>query len=128
MCFMARILIIEDDMHINRIYAEKLKNEGYNIIPAVDGKEGVAIARTKEVDLILLDIMLPGLMNGFEVLEVLKKDEKLKNIPVIILTNLDTEKGQAEKYGIKDYLVKADTGLNKLVSMVKKYVQPEQKS
>ena len=111
-------------MHINRIYTEKLKNAGYNIVPAVEGKEGVAIARTKEVDLILLDIMLPGLMNGFEVLEVLKKDEKLKSIPVIILTNLDTERDQAEKYGVQDYLVKADTGLNKLTEMVKKYVQP----
>jgi DNA-binding response OmpR family regulator len=118
---MGKILIIEDDEHINRIYSEKLTNEGFEVESARDAKDGLGLVRTKEVDLILLDIMLPGVMNGFDFLEMLKKDDKLKQIPVIILTNLDTEKDQAGKYeAVKDYLVKANTDLNILVDKVRK--------
>jgi len=120
---MKTVLIIEDDIHINKIYSEKLRHYNFNVYSAYDGKQGMAIARTKAIDLILLDIILPGSMNGFEFLETADREENLKKIPVIILTNLDTQKDQAKKYSVvKGYLVKAETDLEKLVEAVKKYI------
>lgn len=116
---MKKILIIEDDFDIARIYNEKLQLFGYKISVAADGKQGLFLAKSEKPDLILLDIMLPEGMNGFDVLERLKKDEELKGVPVIMLTNLDSEKKVATEMGIVDYLIKANTNLGVLVDKVK---------
>ena len=117
-----RILLVEDDLDIQRVYTEKLKNNGFEVILAANASSGFQYAKEENPNLILLDIMLPGKMNGFEFLEILRKDENLKKIPVIVLTNLDTEKDQALKVGAKDYLIKANTSLNDLVTKVKKNI------
>lgn len=85
---------------------------------AVTGREGLTMVKTENPDLILLDVMLPGGMNGFDVLEDLKRTEATKNIPVIILTNLDSETNVAKSIGAKDYLVKANTTKDDLVKIV----------
>lgn len=116
---MAKILLIEDDLDIQRIYSEKLKIDGHEVILSLNATIGLQYLKTEKPDLILLDIMLPGKMNGFELLEIIKKDSSLSKIPVIVLTNLDTEKEQAMKIGADDYLIKANTSLDDLLKKVK---------
>lgn len=116
-----KILLIEDDLDIQRIYSEKLTNAGYAVTLAVNGDQGLTQIKNETPNLVLLDIMLPGTMNGFELLEIIKKDDRLKNVPVVVLTNLDTEKDQAMKIGANDYLLKVTLSLEDLVNKANKY-------
>jgi len=115
-----KVLIIEDDKGLVTIYQMKLSAGGYIVFEANTGSVGVSIAIEKKPDLILLDIMLPGGMNGFDVFEQLKQREETKKIPVIVLTNLDSERDTATNMGAVDYIVKADTSIDDLVEKVKK--------
>ncbi len=119
---MSTILVVEDDQNVQKIYVEKLKLEGLDAITTGSGKEGLFYAKEKKPDLILLDIMLGGNFNGFDVLESLKKDLSLKDIPVLVLTNLDSEEKVAKEIGAVEYLVKANTGIETLVSKIKGYI------
>lgn len=103
-----KILIIEDDVFLNELMAKKLVEEGFDVIKAVNGEEGLELTRQEKPDLILLDLILPG-MDGFEILEKIKEEPETSVIPVIILSNLgqreDIEKGF--DLGADDYLIKA---------------------
>lgn len=103
-----KILIIEDDKFLRELMVRKLVNDGYEVIEATNGEEGVRTAKAEKPDLILLDLILPGI-DGFESLTRIRKDQEIANIPVIILSNLgqkeDIEKGL--KLGATDYLIKA---------------------
>ena len=105
---MKKILIIEDDKFLRELISKKLLKEGYNVSEAFDGEEGIKKVKTEQPDLILLDLILPGI-DGFEVLSQMRADSNLTSIPVIILSNLgqkeDVEKGL--KLGAVDYLIKA---------------------
>jgi CheY-like chemotaxis protein len=118
------ILVVEDDPVLGVMYKTKLEAEGYEIVSAVNGVEGLASAKQCKPDLILLDIILPQL-DGFSVLEELKDDAKTKKIPVVLLTNLgtdeDREKGQ--KLGAVDYLVKANYTPEQISSEIKKFIK-----
>lgn len=102
------VLLVEDDAFLANIYQKKFELEGFKITVADNGEAGLDAAKKKQPDIILLDILLPK-MDGFTVLEQLKKDTKTKEIPVMLLTNLgqkdDVEKGLA--LGAVDYLIKA---------------------
>lgn len=117
-----RILIIEDDAQVQEIYKEALTTEGYEVTLATSGREGLELMRRSTPNLLLLDIMLPKGMNGFDVFEQMKLDPATKNIPVIMLTNLDSEKKTAMDMGAKDYLVKANTTITEVIAKVKKYL------
>jgi len=117
------ILLIDDDPLIIRMYQNKLAEEGYQILTAFNGESGLALAQKETPNLIFLDLMMPK-MSGAEVLKALKKDEVTKNIPVVILSNLDgkDEHQYAEdagKIGAAGYLVKAETDLKQLAGKVK---------
>ena len=103
-----RILIVEDDRFLRELIVKKLINEGYDAIEAVDGEQGLQKTKEEKPDLILLDLILPGI-DGFEVLTLKKDDVSVSGIPVIILSNLgqkeDVEKGLG--LGAVDYLIKA---------------------
>jgi len=114
-----RILLVEDDLDIQRVYSEKLKVEGYEVHLAVDVPHGLQQIEEVKPDIVLLDIMLPGKMNGFEMLQYIKTDERYKQIPVIVMTNLDTEREEALKVGAADYLIKANTELSVLTEKIK---------
>lgn len=105
---MSKILIVEDDPLVSRMYQKVLGFEKLEVISASDGREGLDLAREHHPDLILLDIMMPK-MNGMEVLDRLKKDPELKSIPVIMLTNLSgTQDAEiALEKGAVAYLVKS---------------------
>lgn len=126
---MKRILFIEDESAIQKTFGEVLSQEGYEIISALDGEIGLRLANPpaggKKPDLILLDLILPK-MNGFDVLKHLKEDQETKNIPVIILTNLEGIKDvdTVLQMGAKTYLVKTQYTLEEVVEKIKKTLQP----
>ncbi len=115
-----KILIVEDEATLQKALQEVLTAEGYGVLSALDGSRGLEIAREENPDLILLDIILPK-MDGFEVLEALKSEEKTKSIPVIILTNLSdvSDVQKALDLGATTYLVKADFSLEDVIKKVK---------
>lgn len=108
-----RILVIEDGIELQQVYTEVLGEE-FDIDLAATGKTGLEKAAANLPDLIVLDIMLPEGMNGFDVLEELKRNQKFKKIPVIVMTNLDSEKETALKIGADDYIVKANISMQQL--------------
>ncbi len=117
---MAKILIIEDDKFLRELITRKLTSENFDIVEAVDGESGLKTLKEQKPDLVLLDLILPGI-DGFEVLTKAKDDAMLALIPVIILSNLgqreDVERGL--KLGAVDYLVKAHFTPNEIVEKVK---------
>jgi len=102
-----KIVIAEDEQHIARLVMFKLEREGFEVIWAKDGGEAVSCVREQQPDLVLLDIMMP-VMDGYDVLKTLKGDEKLKDIPVIMLTAKGQEQDVLKGFdlGTEDYIVK----------------------
>ncbi|MFA6095618.1 MAG: response regulator [Candidatus Paceibacterota bacterium] len=124
---MSHILFIaEDDPLMSRMYERAFRLGGYELKMTFDGQE--AVAALKEMDpkpaVVLLDVMMPK-MSGFDVLRAMKSDEKLKSIPVILLTNLagqeDAEKGLA--LGAVLYLVKSQYSPKQVVDKVEEIVK-----
>lgn len=118
-----KIIIIDDDVAIRKMYGQKFSIEGWQALTARDGQEGLEIIKHNAPDLILLDIMMPK-QDGFDVLKKIKKDKVLHNIPVIMLTNLaDLEdKEEALKRGAKDYLVKTNYTPQQVCDLVKHFI------
>jgi len=118
------ILLIEDEEMLASMYETKFQNEGYQIRKALDGEVGLKLAQEQTPDLILLDIIMPKL-DGFSVLKKIKDDPKLKNVPVVLLTNLgqdeDIEKGN--KLGSAGYLVKANLTPGEVIEKIKVYLK-----
>ena len=116
-----KILLVEDEAALRKTLGAVLKQEGYKMLLASDGETGLRLAKTKKPDLILLDLVLPKL-HGFDVLTQLKSDPSTKQIPVIIMTNLekieDIEK--AIEMGATTYLIKARYSLEEVVEKVRK--------
>lgn len=115
-----KILIIEDDKFLRELIAQKLFKEGFEAAEAIDGEEGIKKIKSENPDLILLDLILPGI-DGFEVLSRMREDSILASIPVIILSNLgqkeDVEKGL--KLGAVDYLIKAHFTPGEIIDKIK---------
>lgn len=116
---MAKILIIEDDAQLVKLYESMFTDAGFGVITAGTGDAGLQLAAKEKPDAIILDIMLPGGMNGFDVLELLKRTEELKKIPVFILTNLDSEEKVAREIGAADYIIKAHVDPKQVVQKIK---------
>ncbi|MBL7154931.1 MAG: response regulator [Candidatus Portnoybacteria bacterium] len=117
---MKTILFIEDEPFFQKAVGQFLEKEGFQTKSALDGQVGLALAKKFKPDLILLDLILPK-QDGFEVLKELKKDATTKDIPVIILTNLEggTDVEKALSLGATTYLVKANYELEEVVKKIK---------
>ena len=117
---MQKILIVEDDAELLQSLSNMLSQDKFEVIEAKNGAEGLEIALGSKPDLILLDILMP-VMDGLTMLKKLKMNDAVKNIPVIILTNLsDTEKiAEAMESGACSYLIKIDLKNNDLVENVR---------
>ncbi len=119
-----KILIIEDDKFLRELIVKKLKDESYDLIEAADGEEGFEKIGKEHPDLVLLDLILPG-MDGFEVLEKVKDDASLSSVPVIILSNLgqreEVERGL--KLGAVDYMIKAHFTPGEIVEKIKEILK-----
>lgn len=120
-----KILLIEDEEILLDLLKRKLTQEGYQVIVAENGEEGLKILKETPVkpDLILLDIVMPK-MGGFEVLEEMNKDEELKKIPVIIISNSGqpVELDRAQKLGARDWLIKTEFDPNEVLEKVKRQI------
>ncbi len=118
-----KLLIVEDDNLISSMYKTKFETDGFEVEVASNGADGLKLAKEKRIDMVLLDVILPQL-DGFSVLEELKKDAKTKKIPVIMLTNLGTEEDVAKgkNMGAVDYIVKASMTPTEIEEVIKKYL------
>jgi CheY-like chemotaxis protein len=118
---MKKILLIEDEEIILVLLKKKLENEGYEVIVARNGDQGLELMRKKNPDLVLLDIVMPK-MGGMEVMEAMQKDAQLSTIPVIIISNSgkESELERARELGAKDWLIKAEFDPQEVIDKVRK--------
>lgn len=123
------ILVAEDDKFLANIYRLNLSQAGYNVINAMDGQETLVQIQKTKPDLIILDLMMP-IKDGFQVLLEIKKDTALKNIPVIVASNLaqpeDVKK--AMSLGATDYFIKSNVKISDIIAIVSKHLLPPPKS
>ena len=121
---MKRILVVEDDRFLRKAAEAALRRNGFSVLVAADGEEGLRVARAEIPDLVLLDLIMPGLQ-GFEVLKLLKAEAATSAIPVVVISNLgqDSDVKNALDAGAIDYLVKANLALDDLVKRVRTLVE-----
>lgn len=114
-----KILFIEDEMRLQEALATKFRGEGYEVFSAMDGESGLKMAEEQKPDLILLDLILPK-KDGFKVLEALKTKPETKDIPIIILSNLEGGKDieRCLSFGIHSYLAKTNYALEEIAQKV----------
>jgi DNA-binding response OmpR family regulator len=114
------VLVIEDDPFYSNIYMMKLKKEGIRAEVALNGDAGLAVARKEKPALILTDLIMPG-KDGFEILKELKANPTLRDVPVIVLSNLSQEEDmrRAKELGAVEYLVKANISIQDVIEKVK---------
>jgi len=116
-----KVTVVEDDKLLADLLSKKLVAAGWALSHAIDGSEALKVVRQEMPNIIILDILLPG-MDGFEVLKILKDDAALKHIPVLLLSNLgqdkDVEKGK--RLGAASFLVKATVSLDEILDEMKK--------
>lgn len=115
-----KILIIEDDRFIAKMYQTKLSLEGYTVDVAENGTVGLDKIKSMSPDLVLLDIIMPE-MDGFGVLEAIRDDETVNSTPVIVMSNLGQEDHlkRARALGAKDYIVKSQLTPMDVVKKIK---------
>ena len=118
---MKKILIIEDDSFLQGLEASKLEKEGYKIITASSGEEAMNKINEPEIDVVLLDLILPN-FDGLEILKKIRLTEALKNVPVIVFSNLSEEKTMKEcmELGATDFMVKSNFTLDELIKHIDK--------
>ncbi|EKD76335.1 MAG: response regulator receiver protein [uncultured bacterium] len=114
------VIVVEDESFLSKVLSERLEDEGFQRIDvASNGEEALQKIKANPPSIILLDMILPK-KNGFEVLQELKQDKKLKDIPVLVLSNLgqDQDIEQAKALGASDYLIKSNFSLQKVISKI----------
>ncbi len=114
-----KILFIEDEIRLQEALTTKFRGEGYEVFSATDGESGLKIAEEQKPDLILLDLILPK-KDGFKVMEALKNKPETKDIPIIILTNLEGGKDieRCLSFGVHSYLAKTNYTLGEIAQKV----------
>lgn len=119
-----KVLVVDDEDSVREIYRHEFLNNGYTVIVAQDGEEGLLKAGEETPDIVLLDIMLPK-MSGIEVLRALKENELTKKTPVLLLTNLGEETIIKEGFelGADGYLLKVSYTPSQVVDEVKKFFE-----
>jgi DNA-binding response OmpR family regulator len=114
------VLIIEDDSYISDMYKIKLESENFEVVIANDGIVGIKILEKQKPDIILLDIVMPK-VDGFSVLKTIKKNSELKEIPVILLTNLSQKESVERGFelGADGYIIKAHFTPSEVIGKIK---------
>lgn len=116
-------MLVEDDKLLTNLITKKLKAEGYEVMHAENGEKALALMSGHAPDLMLLDILLPG-VDGFEVLRRLKEHPTWKETPVIILSNLGQENDikEGKRLGASAFLIKALLSLDEIVREVRRVI------
>jgi len=119
-----KIVIIEDDELVVSVIQNRLSKLGYEVFVAGDGRTGLTKVRDIKPDLVLLETHLPEL-GGFEIMEQMAREEELKAIPVIVISNSGhpLEISQAQKLGARDWIIKIDFDPNQVVEKVEKQIE-----
>jgi len=122
---MAKILLVEDNEMNRDMLSRRLKRKGYEVVMALDGKEGVDMARSEAPDLVLMDMSLP-VLDGWEATQQIKADPEMRNLPVIALTAhaMAGDKDKSLEAGCDDYDTKPidlKRLLGKIQALLKKY-------
>lgn len=117
---MTKILFVEDEPALQKALGDFLRKEGYEVISALDGEQGLTMAIREHPDVVLLDLILPR-VRGLDVLEKMKNNPDLAAIPVIVLTNVESSEAiqQAVDLGAQAYLVKANYRLDEVLEKIK---------
>lgn len=117
------VLVIEDDKFLRELLVRKLASEGFDVQNAIDAQAAFTILAERKPKIILLDLILPG-VSGFEILEKIKSDPKIADVPVVILSNLGQKEDldKAIALGAKDFMVKANFTLDEIVTKVRSIV------
>lgn len=121
---MGKVLIVEDDSLIAKVFSTRLKSAGHLVFNAEDGSQGLLLAKKELPDVILLDLMMPK-MSGLEMLAELKKNSQTAKIPILIYSNLSREKeiSQAKSLGVADFITKADSTPQQVVEKIESYLK-----
>jgi len=121
-----KILLTEDDNFIRNAYKESFERNGLIVITASSGEEALQILRDEKPDLMLLDLVMAG-KDGFQVLSDIRADHTLKEVPVIILSNLgqDEDIQRCKELGAMDYMIKANHSIHEVVNRVKENLKKE---
>lgn len=114
------VLIIEDDSYISEMYKIKLESEDFEVIVAKDGIVGIKTLEKQKPDIVLLDVVMPK-VDGFSVLKTIKKNPELKEIPIVLLTNLSQKENVERGFelGANSYIIKAHFTPSEVVAKVK---------
>lgn len=117
------IVIAEDTGAYANVYKNKLEEAGFTVAVVSEGDKVIPSLKKRAPDLLVLDMIMPN-MTGFEILDAMRSDDALKNIRVVVASNLsqDIDKNKANEYGIIDYFVKSDISVADLVANVKNIV------
>lgn len=119
-----KLLVVEDDLILQKTLLDFLAKDGFEVVGASDGEEGVLQAKKEDPDLIVLDIILPK-KDGYEVIKDLKNDQATRNIPIVLLTNLGSinDVQRALDLGATTYLIKADYKLAEISKKIKEILK-----
>ena len=117
---MKKVLVVEDDRVLLSLISGEIKTAGFEVLEAVNGKEGLEVALKEHPDLILADILMP-VMDGMEMTTKLRDDEWGRKVEIIVLTNLNSEKNVADflEKGAYSYMIKSDWSMEDIVKKVK---------
>jgi len=119
-----KILLVEDDEVLSRMYEKRLMLEHADVMLAKNGREALEKLSEGEVDLMLLDLMMPD-MNGYEVIKKVRENPEQSKIPIIVLTNLDAHPEYIEKATgskVEEYLIKSDVSVNEVVEKISEHL------
>lgn len=118
-----KILVIEDDKFLRRVYESKLPKEGFRVVSAVDGQDGIDKMKLEIPDLVLLDLIMPR-KSGFEVLAEVRQIKSLAKIPILVLSNLgqDEDIERSKKLGATDFMIKSNLSIKEIIDKIKQYL------
>jgi CheY-like chemotaxis protein len=116
-----KMLLVEDDKHLSKMYSKKFNDAGWDVTSITNGAESIQVAKQGLFDIVVLDLMLPG-MSGVDVLEILRSDSKTVKTPVIVYTNYG-DSGNREKcltYGADEFILKVDSTPESLLRSIER--------
>jgi DNA-binding response OmpR family regulator len=118
-----KVLVVEDDNFLRDLLARKLGQENCQFTAAIDGENALKLMSENKPSIVLLDLILPGI-DGFEVLSQIKQNESIKDVPVVILSNLGQESDikRARELGADDFLVKANFSIDEVIAKIKELI------
>lgn len=118
-----KILLVEDDNALAKVYSTRLEMEGFDVLRVDNGEDALSRAQEYRPDLVVLDVMMPKI-NGFDVLDILRNTPEFASTPVVMLTALSQakDKERAQALGADDYLVKSQVVISDVVSRIKHHL------